>query len=65
MKPEEVEDLKTKIMNRLQDKANGETEEQLEKLFDKQKSQILVALYILKNQNCVSMKDGVWTMVRS
>jgi len=64
MNPEEIEDLKTKIMNRLQNKPDGETEEQLEKHLNKKNTQILVALYILKNENCISMKDGVWTMVR-
>lgn len=52
-------------MNRLQEKKQGQTVEQLAEHLKTAQSFILAELYQLKIVGCVEQdKDGVWTMVR-
>ena len=57
-------DLETDIMNRLQVSKRGQTIEELSKHLEKPQSMIRTVLEVLRKENFVALKDGVWTMVR-
>ena len=57
-------DLETDIMNRLQVSKRGQTIEELSKHLKKPQSMIRAVLEVLRKENFVAFKDGVWTMVR-
>ena len=57
-------DLETDIMNRLQVSKRGQTIEELSNHLKKPQSMIRAVLEVLRKENFVAFKDGVWTMVR-
>lgn len=59
------EELKTRIMNRLQEKKDGQTLEQLVKYLKMTvETPIRVELHELLREGSVTQEKGVWSMVR-
>jgi DNA-binding IclR family transcriptional regulator len=57
-------DLETDLMNHLQGKKRGETIAELSQHLKRPQGEILTVLEVLRKENYVAIKDGVWTMVR-
>jgi predicted transcriptional regulator len=65
MNPEELNDLEADIMNELQKNKSGLTVEELShRLKGRTHTDILTVLDILLKANSVTVKNGVWIMVR-
>jgi DNA-binding IscR family transcriptional regulator len=56
--------LEIRVMKRLQDLKGGQTAEELQKHLGVTQALMLTVLHKLRNEGYVTVKSGVWTMIR-